>query len=200
MRNYQEIYQARIKIPRDPVDPGSGSETSSDYDPCEYVDAGDRCKTFAQIEGNGSYTLNTNGTAGASGRYQIEQTTAVGEMASMGIGSSYNDRVALWQKCRSSASAECAKLQDDICNNYAAKMKGKTMREAYLSWNMGPTGASQILNAHAAGTMVTNPDRIRKMDNQAWSINNPSGGDTTKFLNGLNDYMRKRGVDPMRLA
>ncbi len=177
---------------------GSGDSSTTYVDPCAgpLSDPGSVCESLAQIEGNGSYTQNTNGTTGASGKYQIEQSTAVDRMMRMGTVSSKNEGVSLWQKCRSSASAECAKLQDDICNNYASSMTGSNMREVYLQWNMGKKGASEILAAHAGSGQVTNQVRIDKMDNQAWTRGNPSNGDTTKFLNGLDAYIKKRNIDP----
>ncbi len=198
--NYKELYGYMIildgeeRIGDDPVDTTPVTDV---YDPCApLTDPSNTCGKLAQIEGSGAYTQDTNGSAGASGRYQIEQPTAVGQMKKMGVGQNDTERKALWQKCRNSASAECKKLQDDICNNYAGSMKGKNIREVYLQWNMGPTGAREILDANAGDGQVDNQVRINKMDNQAWTKNNPSNGDTTKFLAGLDNYIQKRGIDP----
>ncbi len=210
--DYQELYNRQPRGPDDPADPvkptdpdyepenPDGTKKKKPYDPCELSDPGDTCGRLAQIEGSGSYTQDTNGSKGASGRYQIEQATAVGEMKKMGRVSSDAQGIQLWQTCRNSSSAECVKLQDDICKSYAGSMSGKNIREVYLQWNMGKSGANEILRAHADDGQVDNPVRIRKMDNQAWTKNNPSRGDTNKFLNGLDNYIKKRGIDPSSAA
>ncbi len=209
MINYKDFYHAFDDI-NIKVGSGSGSGDGSGsgsgvglVDECgqPISDPGNTCGRLAQIEGNGNYTQDTNGSTGASGRYQIEQATAVGVMKSIGQGgSSDSSRRALWQKCRSSSSAECSKLQDDICASYAGTMSGETIRDVYAQWNMGKSGAAEIAQAHATTGQVTNPARIRKMDNQAWTKNNPSHGDTAKFYAGMEKYMRSKGIDPSAAA
>jgi hypothetical protein len=177
---------------------GPASGSGSAYDPCATPsDPGSTCERLAQIEGNGSYTQDTNGSTGASGRYQIEQPTAVGEILKLGKASDKSEAISLWQKCRASDAPECRNLQDEICKSYASSLGGSNVREVYLRWNMGVRGANEILEAHHSTGQVTNPVRIAKMDNQAWTRNNPSNGNTKVFLDGLNSYIKKRGIDPM---
>ncbi len=201
--NYQELYGYRR--PRDPVKPTDpdykpenpdGTKKPEPFDPCTLSDPGDTCGRIAQIEGSGKYTLDTNGPEGASGRYQIQQSTAVGQMRRMGVVSSDAAGIQLWQSCRNSASAECIKLQDDICKHYAGTMKGKTIRDVYLQWNMGKTGANEILRANADDGHVSNQTRIDLMDNQAWVKHDPSLGDTKKFLSKLDAYITMKGINP----
>jgi hypothetical protein len=182
----------------DTNNPEGSNSGSASYDPCAPLsDPGSTCERLSQIEGNGSYTQDTHGATGASGRYQIEQATAVGEIMKLGKASTESQAIAMWQKCRASDSPECRRLQDEICKSYAGSLGGSTIREVYLKWNMGSRGAAEILQAHNSTGQVTNPTRIAKMDNQAWTRNNPSHGDTKKFLDGLNEYIKRRGIDPM---
>ncbi len=208
MVNYRDFYHVLDPDVSIRVGSGSGSGGGSGsgsglVDECGQPlnDPGNTCGRLAQIEGNGSYTQNTNGSTGASGRYQIEQATAVGVMKNIGRGGSSDaSRTALWQECRSSSSAQCTQLQDDICTAYAGTMSGGTIRDIYAQWNMGKAGADEIARAHATTGQVTNQTRINKMDNQAWTRNDPSNGNTAKFYAGMEKYMRSKGIDPSAAA
>ncbi len=191
--------------PRPAPEPEPEPEPTPTVDECvtPSADASANCNTIAQTEGNGSYTQDTNGTSGASGRYQITQNTAVGLIQDLNLANSKSSATSLWQQCRNSDSADCRKLQDSLCNSYSTQLsKGLTgdknkFKNFYLRWNMGPTGANEILNAYP--NKITNPERIALMDNQAWArppTGSPSNGDTQKFLNGMNSYIRSKKVDP----
>ncbi len=177
-----------------------GVKDTPTTDECDEIpsDPIDLCKRLAQVEGSGSYTQDTNGSTGASGRYQINQTTAVHLMSTSNMVSSKSAGVALWQECRNSSSAKCVALQDSLCNIYATQLsKGLTgdtnqFRYLYLKWNMGPTGAKEILDAYPG--RVTNPARISNMNNQAWMVGNPGNGDTVDYLKRMDAYIEKRGI------
>ena len=158
---------------------------------------------IAAIEGNGKYTQNTHGAAGASGRYQIEEGTAVDEMIRMGMVNTEEQGRELWQQCRASDSPECRGVQDKVATSYSNQIKKslpenqQTHGNLYLRWNMGITGSNEILQAHNTTGQVTNQVRINKMDNQAWTgQSNPSHGNTEQFLGGMREYMKRRGTDP----
>ncbi len=180
---------------------GDGSSTSDDYDPCASPesDPGDTCGRLAMVEGSGSYTQDRGGT-GASGKYQIIQSTAEGLIKQTGKANSDSEAAALWARCRSTDSPECRTLQDDLCKAYVAQLsQGLTgednkFRNLYLKWNMGPTGARRILEAEAGDGQVDRQSTINLMDNQAWTNGNPSNGDTSSFLTGLDKYINDRGV------
>ncbi len=172
-------------------------------DPCvPTADASTMCGQLADIEGSGAYTQSTHGTTGASGRYQMTQVTAVEQMINQHVVNSNSDGVALWQKCRSSSATECKALQDQLCNSYSTQLSKtlqgdeRTIRNLYLRWNMGATGAGEILKAHNTTGKVTNPARIELMNNQAWMKGNPGNGETAPFLEGLNEFIKQGGVDP----
>jgi hypothetical protein len=154
---------------------------------------------LAQIEGNGSYTLDKHGSKGASGRYQIQQAAALDSMAKIGMGSNTSERIAIWQKCRASDTAECKKVQDDVCAGYVQIVGGKTVNELYLRWNMGAGGANAIFKAYKNGEKITDPALIARMDNQAWSRPGRkyhSNGDPKVFMDGLNWWINEKGIDP----
>ena len=182
----------------------SGSGSSSTSDPCAIgdgtpVDASELCNKIAKIEGNGTYTQqNAARFSAAAGRYQFMGATATGVIKQMGKASNDAQARALWSKCRTSNSQECKSLQDQMCNYYANQLRNQlkkygikpTMRNMYLAWNQGAYGAKLILEAAKNGTNVTHSKVAHNMHNQAWT--KTSNGQA--FLAGMENYMRKRGV------
>lgn len=165
------------------------------------VDASEVCNKIAPIEGNGKYTQQHGASfSQAAGRYQFVGSTAVGEIKKLGYASTDEQARALWSRCRTSASPDCKKLQDAMCNSYSEyiirslKNRGyePTMRNIYLAWNQGVGGASVILEAAKNGTEVTDANISSNMKNQAWTKTN----NARAFLNGMEDYMNSRGVTP----
>jgi hypothetical protein len=115
------------------------------------------------------------------------------------MGSNTKDRVALWQKCRASDTAECKNVQDKVCAAYVQIVGGSTIRDLYLRWNMGATGAGKILKALKNGETVTDSGLVSKMDNQAWSKPGQeyhSKGDPKIFIDGMKKWIKDKGIDP----
>ncbi len=129
----------------------------------------------------------------------METTAAVAAMNELGYTGSLEYKKGLWYACRDKATAACKDFQDKLCDAYVGIVKGNstTLWETYIKWNMGAAGSKEILDALAAGEMVTNPVRISKMDNQAWASHGyKSNGDPKIFVNGLKWWIKNQGRDP----
>jgi hypothetical protein len=187
-------------MPRDSND-GSGD---TEVDPCAAptIDPGTTCETLHVIEGSRPYNDHSHGINGANGRYQITAAAAQDALIAMGKTNSKTTAKKMWTDCIGKNTAACNAQQDAVCKQYSYMMSkaggknAKTISELYLRWNMGAGGANTILKAARNGQMVTDPEIIGNMDNQAWASGNPTHGDPKKFLEGMNRYIRSKGVDP----
>ncbi len=199
---YRALYETKdkVRVPDVPSPDEPETPTTDIADECKDLKAdGDICGRLAQTEGTGAYTQDRGGD-GASGRYQITQSTAEYLLVKSGKASSSSQAASLWANCRSSSSPECQKLQDDLCNYYTTDLsKGlvgdkNKFNVLYLRYNMGPTGANEILAAYP--NKVTDPERIALMNNQAWMSGNPGDGDTVDYLSKMNKYIIGKKVNP----
>ncbi len=201
----------------DPFDEGGGEPGNySSNDPCNpaYYKTPSATNQVAQVEGNGTYTQDKDPIdtspfgvtvyvyTGPSGRYSITQRTAIGSMIAMGWISSNQEGEELWQLCRKSATKYCREVQDGIASQQVAKMgialngDRNKFRNLYLRWKIGVTSSDKILDADKGSGQITDSNRIALMDDQEWTKNKPCHGDTTKFLNQMDDYIKQQGVDP----
>ncbi len=159
-------------------------------------------KKIAQTEGNGKYvqeeTTIGNFFEGPSGRYQMDQDTAIGLLIELGRVTSVEEGEELWEKCRGSTYADCQRLQDDLADRFVSKLKEADNRYMllYLSWKVGPTTTKEIMASHNSNGWVTNSVRRQLMDAQPWNVDQPSNGNTEVFFNNLEKYIIERGVDP----
>jgi len=189
--------------PTEPDKPAKPNDPNAVIDPCTGreldstpIEASELCNTLATIEGNGTYTQHGPSTSTASGRYQIIDGTGAGQLVKLGY--SHTEASSLWQKCKLSASEECKRIQDKVCNSYSHGLQKELKRRGipvtketlYLAWNQGAGGANVIWRSIQSGQPVTNPRVLRGMHKQAWKFS-PDGA---TFYKNMQGYMRKKGA------
>lgn len=173
--------------------------TPSTPDICDQtpVSATEVCNMLATAEGNGTY-IQTNGSTGASGRYQFMTQTAIGVIAEVRPVSNTAEARTIWDNCKSSSTEDCKKLQDEMCENYSAYIARSlnnskiplTDANRYLAWNQGTGGSRAIHRSMTSGQDVTNPTILKNMKGQAWDFS-PDG---QTFYNNMLEHLNERGV------
>jgi len=199
----------------DPSKPNGGLVSYPLCEPTTTPDAGATNKV-AQTEGNGAYHETPSNTDNdpiiersvaqadpnivkeLNGRYKLDQDTAIGLMIELGRVGSIKEAEELWEECSNSLDINCQRLQDDLADRFVSKIKTTDNRyiALYLNWKVGPTTTDEIMQTHNDSGLVTNPTRVKLMDDQEWNKDQPSAGDTNIFFSNLEKYIIERGVDP----
>ncbi len=181
-----------IQAPEDPVEPVEPTEEVED--PCNPaqtpINASEACNMLATAEGNGKYDQGGS----ASGRYQFVKKTGVSVLKQLG----YSNPESTWNECSNSASENCRRVQDNMCNFYSEdisrQLKSKgipiTTENMYLAWNQGAGGANAILKSRQTGQPVTNKQILKNMHGQAWEYSS----DGTTFYNNMRGYLKEKKV------
>ncbi len=123
-------------------------------------------------------------------------------MIELGYVSSVEAGEIQWEECRNSSDEDCQSFQDSLASQFARKLKKNLVGnrnsygQLYLRWKIGVTTSDVIFDAYINNEDITDIVRIRLMDKQAWCVDDPCYGDTTKFFDNLNQYILARGLDP----
>lgn len=155
-------------------------------------DVGVFCKQIAAIESSGlpsgvpaGYEALNSGS-GAKGAYQFVPSTADAIQKQIGTYGSAD----AWSP--ENQDKMCAYYEDQIIQSLQRNNIPITLRNVYLSWQQGPTGAREILNALSNGTPVSDA-RARNM---ASNMHYQEYSGVESYIEDYDRFMIEKGVDP----